>query len=404
MRSIYTRVDKMKKIFITILLVLIPLNAQAINNQKTFSEKQLCKYYKENQVFTDYIIEGENPKEYPFKSNDQIIKEYESDTKPQDKLNRIIKEEIYNNYKKLKKINRIITRFKGEPLIYQLEIYEKDQKLEYTFSKNNPKKYDSIKDNNFTYFERILLSSLDLELPHEVNPFDITIKLYISKENNFEMFTYLYPQEMNEKYEEENLLHENYYIKNTTNISFEQIDENMEIVTIKISESDIKTYRYDEETITTKDEIDNNLYHKLSTTIKYKYQDTLFKYYKIEKEYQDGYHNDLEGYIKDETNCISLYSEKKNNILKKTPLKKEIQNSMKINQSKTKTSNKKISDTNNNNLLLKVEAKPKKENNLSYKESKQKTKTNKIYYIIPVIILSIIFLLGYLLYNLLKER
>ena len=394
----------MKKIFITILLVLIPLNAQAINNQKTFSEKQLCKYYKENQVFTDYIIEGENPKEYPFKSNDQIIKEYESDTKPQDKLNRIIKEEIYNNYKKLKKINRIITRFKGEPLIYQLEIYEKDQKLEYTFSKNNPKKYDSIKDNNFTYFERILLSSLDLELPHEVNPFDITIKLYISKENNFEMFTYLYPQEMNEKYEEENLLHENYYIKNTTNISFEQIDENMEIVTIKISESDIKTYRYDEETITTKDEIDNNLYHKLSTTIKYKYQDTLFKYYKIEKKYQDGYYNDLEGYIKDETNCISLYSEKKNNILKKTPLKKEIQNSMKINQSKTKTSNKKISDNNNNNLLLKVEAKPKKENNLSYKESKQKTKTNKIYYIIPVIILSIIFLLGYLLYNLLKER
>lgn len=394
----------MKKIFITILLVLIPLNAQAINNQKTFSEKQLCKYYKENQVFTDYIIEGENPKEYPFKSNDQIIKEYESDTKPQDKLNRIIKEEIYNNYRKLKKINRIITRFKGEPLIYQLEIYEKDQKLEYTFSKNNPKKYDSIKDNNFTYFERILLSSLDLELPHEVNPFDITIKLYISKENNFEMFTYLYPQEMNEKYEEENLLHENYYIKNTTNISFEQIDENMEIVTIKISESDIKTYRYDEETITTKDEIDNNLYHKLSTTIKYKYQDTLFKYYKIEKKYQDGYYNDLEGYIKDETNCISLYSEKKNNILEKTPLKKEIQNSMKINQSKTKTSNKKISNTNNNDLLLKVEAKPKKENNLSYKESKQKTKTNKIYYIIPVIILSIIFLLGYLLYNLLKER
>ena len=394
----------MKKIFITILLVLIPLNAQAINNQKTFSEKQLCKYYKENQVFTDYIIEGENPKEYPFKSNDQIIKEYESDTKPQDKLNRIIKEEIYNNYKKLKKINRIITRFKGEPLIYQLEIYEKDQKLEYTFSKNNPKKYDSIKDNNFTYFERILLSSLDLELPHEVNPFDITIKLYISKENNFEMFTYLYPQEMNEKYEEENLLHENYYIKNTTNISFEQIDENMEIVTIKISESDIKTYRYDEETITTKDEIDNNLYHKLSTTIKYKYQDTLFKYYKIEKEYQDGYHNDLEGYIKDETNCISLYSEKKNNILTNTTLKKEIQNSMKINQSKTKRSNKKISNTNNNDLLLKVEAKPKKENNLSYKESKQKTKTNKIYYIIPVIILSIIFLLGYLLYNLLKER
>ena len=47
---------------------------------------------------------------------------------------------------------------------------------------------------------------------------------------------------------------------------------------------------------------------------------------------------------------------------------------MKFNQSKMKTSNKKISDTNNNDLLLKVEAKPKKENNLSYKESKQKTK------------------------------
>lgn len=406
----------MKKIFITILLVLIPLNVQAINNQKTFSETKLCKYYKETKVFTDYTIEKENPKEYPFKSNEQIIKEYETETKPEEKTNRIIKEETYNNYRKIKNIQRVVLRFIGEPLLYQLEIYEKDQKLEYTFSKNNPKKYESIKDNNFKYFERILLSSLDLELDHEVNPFDITIKLYISKENNFNMYTYLYPKEMTEKYEQENPLHENYYIKNTTNISFETIDNEMEIKTIKISEQDIKTYRYDDEEITTQDELDKNIYHKISTTTKYKYQDTLFKYYKIEKEYQEGYYKTLEGYIKDETKCINPFSEQKNNTLEKIPVTKKLQTNIKTKYKEEKTNtnatnkeekidtNTKETTNTSDPLVYKSQTDTKKENNLSYKESKKKTKTNKIIYILPVIILSIIFLLGYLLYNLLKER
>ena len=394
----------MKKIFITILLVLIPLNVQAINNQKTFSETKLCKYYKEEKVFTDYLFEGENPKEYPFKSKETITKKYEEDKKPQDKPNRIIiKEEQTNNYKKLKKVNRMVIKFKGEPLLYQLEIYEKNQKIKYTYSKYNPKIYESIQNNNFIYFERILLDTLDLELPHEINPLDITIKLYIQKENDFEMTTYLYPKEMTEKYDSQNPKHETYYIKNNINITYQNRDDEMDIKKIQITKQDIKTYNYDGDTITTKDELAQNIYHKISTTTKYTYQDTLYKYYKIEKQYQEGYHNNLKGYIKDEKNCIT---KNENNIFKQ-PIIKNPKN-ISITKEQKPTTN--INEQNQNSIeqdsLLPLEKRTniEKENNLSYKESKKKTKTNKILYILPVIILSIIFLLGYLIYNLLKER
>ena len=76
-----------------------------------------------------------------------------------------------------------------------------------------------------------------------------------------------------------------------------------------------------------------------------------------------------------------------------------------IEKTKTEINENKLNNTKQDNLLtLDNEVNTKKENNLSYKESKTKTKNNKILYILPVIILSIIFLLGYLLYNLLKER
>lgn len=395
----------MKKIFITILLVLIPLNVQAINNQKTFSETKLCKYYKEIKVFTDYTIEGENPKEYPFKSNEQIIKEYETETKPQEKPNRIIKEETYNNYNPIKKINRIVTRYDMIALVYELEVYEKDQKLDYTLSEYNKNQYKYINDNQLNLYNKINLNSIDIELPHEVNPLDITIKVYLRKYfDTLDIYTFLFPEEYKKEFDFVNIKIDYDYIKNKKTIKFED-DYEVRPYEIKITQEDIKTYRYSNDKITTQEELETPLYNKLPNTTKYKYQDTLFKYYKIEKEYQEGYHKTLDGYIKDETKCINLFPEQKNNIFEKIPVTKKLQASIKMDTKEEKIDTNIKEITNNNNLLVyNKQVNTKKENNLSYKESKKKTKTNKILYILPVIILSIIFLLGYLLYNLLKER
>lgn len=395
----------MKKIFITILLVLIPLNVQAINNQKTFSETKLCKYYKETKVFTNYTIEGENPKEYPFKSNEQIIKKYETEIKPEEKPNRIIQEETYNNYNPIKKINRIVTRYDMVGLVYELEIYEKDQKLDYTLSSNNDSQYKHINDNQLNLYDKINLNFIDINLSHEVDPLDITIKIYLRRYfNTLDIYTYLFSKEYTKKFNVIEIKKEYDYINNIKKITFED-DYEVRPYEIKITQEDIKTYKYSDEIITTQEELETPLYNKLPSTTKYKYQDTLFKYYKIEKEYQEGYHKTLDGYIKDETKCINSFSEQKNNIFEKIPVTKKLQASIKVDakEEKTDTNTKEITNT-SNLLVYKKQINTKKENNLSYKESKKKTKTNKILYILPVIILSIIFLLGYLLYNLLKER
>lgn len=395
----------MKKIFITILLVLIPLNVQAINNQKTFSETKLCKYYKETKVFTNYTIEGENPKEYPFKSNEQIIKKYETEIKPEEKPNRIIQEETYNNYNPIKKINRIVTRYDMVGLVYELEIYEKDQKLDYTLSSNNDSQYKHINDNQLNLYDKINLNFIDINLSHEVDPLDITIKIYLRRYfNTLDIYTYLFPKEYTKKFNVIEIKKEYDYINSIKKITFED-DYEVRPYEIKITQEDIKTYKYSDEIITTQEELETPLYNKLPSTTKYKYQDTLFKYYKIEKEYQEGYHKTLDGYIKDETKCINSFSEQKNNIFEKIPVTKKLQASIKVDakEEKTDTNTKEITNT-SNLLVYKKQINTKKENNLSYKESKKKTKTNKILYILPVIILSIIFLLGYLLYNLLKER
>ncbi len=393
----------MKKIFITILLILIPLNVQAINNQKTFSETKLCKYYKETKVFTDYTIEGENPKEYPFKSNEQIIKEYQTETQPEEKQNRIIKEETYNNYNPIKKINRIVTRYDMVGLVYELEIYEKDQKLDYTLSEYNKNQYKYINDNQLNLYNKINLNNIDIKLPHEVNPLDITIKVYLRKYfDTLDIYTFLFPEEYKKEFDFVNIKIDYDYIKNKKTIKFED-DYEVRPYEIKITQKDIKTYRYSNDKITTQEELETPLYNKLPNTTKYKYQDTLFKYYKIEKEYKEGYYKTLDGYIEDKTKCINPFPEQKNNIFEKIPVTKKLQASIKADTKEEKTDKETITNT-SNLLVYKKQINTKKENNLSNKESKKKTKTNKILYILPVIILSIIFLLGYLLYNLLKER
>lgn len=403
----------MKKIIITLMLTLIPIQSLALTNKtilnptnKILTTKTLCKFYKPKKVLSDnYYLEGENEKEYSEKSEEFIIKtSTEQDQLPEEKPNRIIKREVYNSYNLLKKVNRIILSINNGVNAYEIEIYDNNQKINYTFSTNNTKDYSLLNDNKIGFYQKLLYEDIDIILPRKINPLDITIKLYLKQYGENEkkyIKTYLYPEDVTEKYDRNNHQQnkQNEYITNTKEIVFNNYDLKEE--TISFLKENIVNYKYDPEKIVTKETLDPKLYFKNEDIIKYTYQDTMFKYYKIEREYQNGYHENLQNYIKDEQDCITeqiyLTKDKDQFILKKLTQK----NNPRENQKTTLP----LNDTKEEDKLVYTETIPGlNEIKMSKNEITNPTKTNKIIYTIPVILLLILLILGYLLKKLLKER
>lgn len=402
----------MKKIIITLMLTLIPIQSLALTNKtilnqtnKILTTKTLCKFYKPKKVLSDnYYLEGENDKEYSEKSEEFIIKtSTEQDQLPEEKPNRIIKKEVYNNYNPLKKVNRIILSINDGVNAYEIEIYDNNQKINYIFSTNNTKDYSLLNDNKIGFYQKLLYENIDIILPRKINPLDITIKLHLKKYGGNEkiyLASYLYPEDIKEKYDSNNSKNrQNEYITNIKEIIFDNYDIKEE--TISFTKKNIINYKYDSEKIVTKETLDSKLYFKNEDIIKYTYQDTMFKYYKIEREYQNGYHENLENYIKDEQDCITeqiyLTKDKDQFILKKLTQK----NNPKENQKTTLP----LNDTKEEDNLVYTETIPGlNEIKMSKNEITTPTKTNKIIYTLPVILLLILLILGYLLKKLLKER
>ena len=402
----------MKKIIITLMLTLIPIQSLALTNKtilnptnKILATKTLCKFYKTKKILSDnYYLEGENDKEYSEKSEEFIIKtSTEQDQLPEEKPNRIIKKEVYNNYNPLKKVNRIILSINDGVNAYEIEIYDNNQKINYIFSTNNTKDYSLLNDNKIGFYQKLLYEDIDIILPRKINPLDIIIKLHLKKYGGNEkiyLASYLYPEDIKEKYDSNNSKNrQNEYITNIKEIIFDNYDIKEE--TISFTKKNIINYKYDSEKIVTKETLDSKLYFKNEDIIKYTYQDTMFKYYKIEREYQNGYHENLENYIKDEQDCITeqiyLTKDKDQFILKKLTQKNNPKENQKITLS--------LNDTKEEDNLVYTETIPGlNEIKMSKNEITTPTKTNKIIYTLPVILLLILLILGYLLKKLLKER
>ena len=79
-------------------------------------------------------------------------------------------------------------------------------------------------------------------------------------------------------------------------------------VNIKIDKSDIKNYKWEESYVFYKE--DAYIYNEIPDFKVYSYDDILFKYYRVDKNYLKGYYLDMPDYIKDEEDFVIRYKYK----------------------------------------------------------------------------------------------
>lgn len=395
----------MKTIKIIIFMLLcIPFNIYALNykyqdvytpdDNYLIKEEKLYKFYEEEREYTtDYYLENDNPKDYPYKST--ITKEVTSDyleEKPQENLNRNITTYNLTGYYSLKPINRIelrgIKSSKNYLYLTEVTIWYKKEKINSTIHC-----YDCggriesyLNDNNYTSTNGYLSFSsvLEIEFDTEYNPSDLEIGLYFYNPSDDTTFSvYYYDKDIKDKFNYNSNTSYYDYIKFDVNLSDAKYYKTAYVEEYKLSltKDNIKKYKWDTKIIETEEKLNEDFYQKVNNKVMYKYTDTLYKYYKINKVYLKDYLLEAPSYIKDETDYITryLYIEKENN---NSNISSDVCNILE------KTNNIKDELVEEKNVI----------NNITNPST-----FYKIRHIYLVIIIITLILMGYMLYSLRKE-
>ena len=269
------------------------------NNEEVLEEEKHYRFYKETKDYSeDYYIEGTNPKEYPYQS-DQYKKTEESmysKEYPEELPGRIIKSRDIYVYKKRIKVNKLnisnIISSLNTLHINELIIYNNNNKFTYTPICLSCININNINDNNKeTLFKISNNDTLSLEFNNDVYLDDLSIDLYISDPIGSDITSFHITTDNNtlDVFTEMTL-----YTKeqNSYKLSFDLKDY--------IKEEKEEKYYYETP-------IDNEEYIYLNTYKEYSYQDIKYLYYKIGKDYLDDYYKEKKGYIKDETQYKRYY-------------------------------------------------------------------------------------------------
>ena len=342
----------MKKLIIFIIL-LFPINVYALDIYSN-----------------EYYLEGENNSNFPFKSEEFIEKEsnYSFDA-PEEKLNRVIFKEEVSGYRSLEKINTILIKgFNSiRNNVYKLteiKVYYKNELIDYKASCINCSGYaewnfsnDRISDTDGTLNG---LSLVYLYLGDYYNPEDIRVDIsfYMRIALSFEMYWYkdfYYKMSNISDFDSFNYI---VFKEDITSDKFNVLNEYMNTFSYSLNDKNIINYKWDKEVVIDKD----FNYYIEDKVLAYKYVDKLYKYYMVVKDKKEI--NDI---VKTEYKDRVIYEEKE--MIKEN----SCNNSVSIRE--------KIVEKN------------------SFKE----TFFYKYRYICAAIILLTLFLLGYMLYALIKE-
>lgn len=331
----------MKKIIILMLLC-IPFNIYALNykyqdtlvedSKYLVKEEKLYRFYEEQKEYTtDYYLENNNPEEYPYKSDISI--EISSDfleEKPEEKQNRIITTHYLNGYYSLKKVNRIeirsIVSKKNYLNLTEIVINYKNQKLKekvdyfiHCYDCNGHIE-SYLSDNKFVSGEGNLSFSsvLEIEFNKEYIPNLLEIKLYFYNQSDDTTFSvYYYDKDLTTKFGSNSETSYYDYIKFNVNLADAEYYKSayQEEYKLNLTKEEIKKYKWDTTLIETEEELNEDFYQKVTNKVMYKYTDTLYKYYKVNKVYLKDYLLEAPSYIKDESDYITryLYIEKDSN-------------------------------------------------------------------------------------------
>lgn len=347
-----------------------------------------------NKIYTtDYYLEGENPLEYPYKSD--TFKEVVSDElydEKVDSLNRTFIEVNKYKYQGLLGVDRINIRQTSNKdfNIKNVKVYYEGEKLSYTYLCSNCFGY-SIKEakTEFNYDisnEMKNNSVVELVLDKEYNPLDLKVEIsYESNNSNnlsgIDIVYYNYTSD--HKYVLKPSIEPNEYIVfNINNLSSFSM--------LELKRENIKNYKYSDDIILSNEKLNEDFYKLLEVSTKYKYVDRVYLYYKIKSEEGDNTKVDSGVILKDKN---GTYNTSNNKVVDKKP--KVVSLSKVVNPNLDKNMN---SNSNKTIPDLKEES-----INVSNKKMLSESKSNKFQHLFLAIIFIILFLMGYMLYSLKKE-
>ncbi len=269
---------------------------------------QKYKMYQEEKEYTEkYYAVGENPLDYPYQSTEKQVQPFSiwSKEMPVSKQDRLIETKITYPYQELKKISTLVLYDidgpKNKLYLSEIEVLHQGKKIPVQFQCENCNSDLLFQVGNGILNETSFFLSknsvLTIQLPKEYSPIDLTCNVYLSDFQNTSPIQFKLGTETNDTKPYIEVFH-TYWIDPDQSkyvdsialkeyISYPQWDD-------LILESDVSLE-------------ENDMVHVLDPITYYRYQDTYYKYYRMRRNYLDGYYGSVKNYRQDESQSINLY-------------------------------------------------------------------------------------------------
>ena len=308
----------MKKLFKIIIIInfILPNGVYAatyygketINYQTTkpintnYEEEYRYKFYEEQKIYSNaYYVEDLNDPSYPYKSNDFIETDYTdwSKERPKEEKGRIIKTKEMYEYAKALPIRYLyfydIMGSNDALRFLEVKVYSEGKDIAYTLECTNCKNKEKIMDNQFDqgYTSVLNQDTFILDLKGNYDLEKLKLEVYLTDNYGTDKSTLKISALDDQKQ----------VLKNYTDVYLESNMYNTEDSGYRFN-IDLKDYLkdlyYEKQKITTEEKIEEEEYKLISQYTLYAYKDIKYKYYRMDRNYLEGYYIDKPGYIKDQ--------------------------------------------------------------------------------------------------------
>lgn len=275
---------------------------------KNYEEEYRYKFYEEEKIYSDqYYIEDFNDKSYPYRSNEFIqtdFTDYKKE-KPLDVKNRVIKTKEMFEYAKKLPVRYLyfydINGSKDMLRFLEMKVYHNEEEVTYSLECEKCSNKDKINDGSYnqgyTSFSNKETFILDLNDYYEID--ELNLEIYLTDNYGIDKSTF----KISALDENKNVLDN--YIDVFLESNMYNTEDNGYRFDINLKEY-IKDLYYEENKIETEEKLEEEDYKLINQYTLYAYQDIKYKYYKLNKNYLDGYYVEKQGYKKDE-NKFKIY-------------------------------------------------------------------------------------------------
>lgn len=269
---------------------------------KIYEEEYRYKFYEEDKIYSDeYYLEDFNDKSFPYRSNEFVQTDFTEwkKEKPLDVKGRVIKTKEMFEYAKKLPIRYLyfydINGSKDMLRFLEIKIFSEENEILYDLECEKCEHKEKINDQNYdqgyTSISNKTTFILDLNEYYDLD--ELKLEIYLTDNYGIDKSTF-----------KVSALDENKQIlDNYIDVFLESNMYNTEDSGYRFNinlKDYIKDLYYEENKMVTEEKIEEEDYKLINNYTLYAYQDIKYKYYKINKNYLDGYYKEKEGYLKDE--------------------------------------------------------------------------------------------------------